>query len=971
MCVHLIHAQNPQLIKQVNGTNTTPGESGSVRFFKHQVWNGKLFYSCNGTNGLCVTDGTNAGTQNIFTFTIPAGSILASISFLGPAQDFMYIRYRVQYPVSSGVAPLDEQIWRSDGTAAGTQLVFAASTSSTGPLVFSNLASDPSRPASIIGNTLFFRNITSTEGGELWKTDGTPAGTVLVKDIRPGTTGSSPVNFGNIGGGKVLFYAGDGIVGRELWITDGTDAGTVLVKDINPDNSAGGSSPNSGSDFLQQETGVLNGKYFFYANTFNANGAEPWVSDGTAAGTFMLKDIAPGSASSNIIVSQLFSDFMPTDKYMFFRTKNFTTVGSGAALWRSDGTVDGTIFLSAADSLSNTPAVGAAGGDKYVILFNNGLSTTSARQYYLMTDGTPGGTNVVDTGFFSLGNPIIYKNAAWSGGARGVSMGTTSFDNEVFRTDGTRANSRLALDVFPGVVTSGPLTLYNSATPQKFFTLGNDLYFFARNTASPFWGLFKYTGDFTFNNSLGNNRWSDSTNWNSMLPPGVTDTAHINAGTVNIDGRKAYAGRLEMQAGTTVNLVSTTDSLFISQSVQGTNFTGNGVVVLRNFNGDTVRVQQAIAASNVNVVGNASITGNLQINNNLRLSDGARLFANNNNVILAGLTSTINNSNSYIVTNGTGALVIQDIGTGARTGTVEFPIGTTANYNPLTINNTGAADQFSVRVSAGISSNYIGETPTGGNYTTAAVDATWFINEAIAGGSSATLGFQWNAGQELPGFDRTQSRSGHYTGGTWIRQSAMAATGSNPYSITSDVYTSFSPFGVLNNNVTLPITKLTLTVQKTAAGNQCSWVIIADDAVSISLERSTDGSQFASVYNTTVIADGIYQDRQLSSGTCFYRIKAVTVSGAVKYSNVVWIAGEQSQKIAVYPTFFTNLFTVQNNTAQKAVMMVQNVAGIKVKTLQLQQGTNLIDAANLGKGIYFYQVLMDGEKIAAGKLLKQ
>jgi ELWxxDGT repeat protein len=79
-----------------------------------------------------------------------------------------------------------------------------------------------------------FEAIDPTNGTELWVTDGTSAGTTLVKDIFPGTSGSFPGAFTLLRNGKAIFQANDGTNGTELWITDGTSAGTALVKDIWP-----------------------------------------------------------------------------------------------------------------------------------------------------------------------------------------------------------------------------------------------------------------------------------------------------------------------------------------------------------------------------------------------------------------------------------------------------------------------------------------------------------------------------------------------------------------------------------------------------------------------------------------------------------------------------------------------------------------------------------------------------------------
>jgi ELWxxDGT repeat protein len=95
-----------------------------------------------------------------------------------------------------------------------------------------------------VGGVAFFVNGSSVNGYgiELWKSDGTTAGTVLVKDINPGSSDSSPASLTNFNG-TLYFRANDGVNGYELWKSDGTAAGTVLVKDINPGSSGGAGRP--------------------------------------------------------------------------------------------------------------------------------------------------------------------------------------------------------------------------------------------------------------------------------------------------------------------------------------------------------------------------------------------------------------------------------------------------------------------------------------------------------------------------------------------------------------------------------------------------------------------------------------------------------------------------------------------------------------------------------------------------------
>jgi ELWxxDGT repeat protein len=67
-----------------------------------------------------------------------------------------------------------------------------------------------------VGGRLFFREYKATQGVELWSSDGTAAGTKLVKDINPGSANSTPLWLTNVAG-KLFFEADDGTHGRELW----------------------------------------------------------------------------------------------------------------------------------------------------------------------------------------------------------------------------------------------------------------------------------------------------------------------------------------------------------------------------------------------------------------------------------------------------------------------------------------------------------------------------------------------------------------------------------------------------------------------------------------------------------------------------------------------------------------------------------------------------------------------------------
>ena len=85
-----------------------------------------------------------------------------------------------------------------------------------------------------VGGTLFFQI-----GNEIWKSDGTSSGTQLVDDIDPGGSFSTPGELTNVGG-TLFFAADDGIHGQELWKSDGTSSGTQMVDDISAGTAGSG-----------------------------------------------------------------------------------------------------------------------------------------------------------------------------------------------------------------------------------------------------------------------------------------------------------------------------------------------------------------------------------------------------------------------------------------------------------------------------------------------------------------------------------------------------------------------------------------------------------------------------------------------------------------------------------------------------------------------------------------------------------
>ena len=140
----------------------------------------------------------------------------------------------------------------------------------------------------------------------LWVSDGTEAGTKLIAEcatLWPGQDNGTYFYHWMRVGRKVFFKADtkERTIGGELWITDGTAEGTHLVKDINyePQNGATPEDGKTRDSAIDQMVNFNNKKLFFKAWT-PATGNEPWASDGTPEGTYIIKDTNPTVGGNGI-----------------------------------------------------------------------------------------------------------------------------------------------------------------------------------------------------------------------------------------------------------------------------------------------------------------------------------------------------------------------------------------------------------------------------------------------------------------------------------------------------------------------------------------------------------------------------------------------------------------------------------------------------------------------------------------------
>ncbi|MBI2572014.1 MAG: hypothetical protein HYV63_33810 [Candidatus Schekmanbacteria bacterium] len=322
------------------------------------------------------------------------------------------------------------RLYKTDGSAAGTVLVKELD---------STVYNCPGlRPMAAFKDRLIVSLFTRQYGEELWVSDGTDAGTSVLADINPGTADSGPLQIAVIGD-RFFFMPQDGSHGRELWSSDGTTSGTRLVADINP-------GPDSG---VAVDTLAPFGSELILQATDGSHGWEPWRSDGTELGTKMVADVALGAASSGAI------DFTSAGGQLFFSADDGTV---GTELWVSDGTAAGTRLVKDLNPDGSAyPAELTALGNK--VYFSAGSLLQSS-------DGTEAGTGPVA----AIGTGSYPSLLTGAGDRLFFQASALPYGQELYATNSY--GYQLAGDIRPGEASSAPQPL--AAAGETMILLADD-----------------------------------------------------------------------------------------------------------------------------------------------------------------------------------------------------------------------------------------------------------------------------------------------------------------------------------------------------------------------------------------------------------------------------------------------------------------------------------------------------------------
>jgi len=422
----------------------------------------------------------------------PSGSVAISPDSSAVLNGFIY------FPANDGIHGYE--LWRSDGTEAGTTLVKD---------IVPGSESSYLRRLVVANGRLFFSAYDGVHGEELWVSDGTETGTFLLKDLLPGTASSEPLGTSLAIGNTLYFLSYDSGYMPQLWKSDGTEAGTVKVKDFPLATSMPYWPPSAMTN--------VNDTLFFTVMTERSTG-ELWKSDGTETGTILVKEFDPpltgvtscngllfypvaqgnavynlwksdGTTAGTIPVSDLpvSGGLACLNSTLYFAVNDPAT---GIELWRSDGSATGTTLVSDVNPGSSDSApddIIAANG---AILFTP-VTPENGRELW-KSDGTAAGT-------------VMLKDITL--GAAGTNFFTfTEAGGKVFFLDGVPNSNYYGLWLTDGSA-SGTMFVQNFDTrgvstyfqPQGFISLGNKIIFNAvdKDHGSELWALSLAPAPFT------------------------------------------------------------------------------------------------------------------------------------------------------------------------------------------------------------------------------------------------------------------------------------------------------------------------------------------------------------------------------------------------------------------------------------------------------------------------------------------
>ena len=816
--------------------------------------------------------------------------------------------------------------------------------------------------------TAFSQTTTKTWAGASgadWSVAGnwTPSGIPAITDIV------------DIGAGANVIVSGTADCGK-LSITSAGTLGKVTV-------NMGGTLNVTNAATTVNATIVLNGGTLVNNGTMTVTGRQNLDAirfDNPTSGTFSSTYMGTGALTCNTVAIPTTTSGNSGTSMTFAQTSGGTatfttsssatynfdvfiatpTTGTKSVFYCPKGTatIDGNATITIGGGRRSIRVIAAANSDAPNLTIGSGvtmeltttLATVSIGMILLDPSTSLTGTSVSMTNKGTLnfsgdiGHPIYMTNSS--------TANTNNFTNEgTITINGTFTNATTS-------VTQGGIAMFGSNTNP-----GN---------------VFTNSGFINFNTASGGTSTKPLLIASTSTKNSISNTGTITVGTF---GTPAIAIRL----GDSKTIMENTGTITlgagsISGGTANAVFNNNPLGIL-NFN--LAATNSLVAFTNAGGAFNVATSqtfGRLTANvGTVTVADGATLTTffltltsgnitlgttgTGNVAIQTGGSITGGSSTSYVVTNGTGALVIQGF-----TGSKTFPVGTTGAYAPVIVNNSASARNFSVKVGSTFSGMPVA--------TNKMVQLEWDITPSVLTGNSADLTLQWPASVHGGSFNPALATEiAHYTG-TWNEFKLATVSGSGPYTATATGFTSFSPFAVSNQNAlsveltnfkATPLSKINVLTWETASE-------INNKGFDVQRQSATGAWETLGFVNGTgKAATYTFEDKDPLS-ISYYRLRQIDFDGTETLSKIVSVSQNTKGLIRITPNPTSDKVNIQLNqndvSNQTATVILFDMTGRQVLTQSTTAGAFQLDLSHLAKGMYVVTV-QSNNAVYQEKIIRQ
>ena len=428
----IIAKAQPTLVKDIYPGTDAGNPTGLIRY------NGKIYFSAVTPDSvdiqteLWVSDGTANGTQMVYDLPSSAGGSTNPYGFVVANNKLFYI----------GDAVGGTQVWMSDGTSSGTKIVVTAS--------YPDIFDGTDNNLVVMGNSIYLRAIeTSNFTSAIYKTDGTVPGT---KRLGTSKSATGTINHAAVLNNNLIMFIGINDA-YGITKTDGTAGGTSEIMKF--------------GNGIYSNMVTFNNAVYFISDTSTLGNLELWKTDGTNAGTVKVKEINPGNKG----IIDFLENMTVAGNYLYFMADDGT---HGTELWRTDGTTNGTTMVK-----DITTGIASTNTSGLLFTVNNKVVFTaldgSGSNYTLWaSDGTLAGTEGIKQ---TLSNPIAPN-------VKNYDMALTELlfadGDKLYATNATSSGTKLVTScpINNGTMIINEVAYNNGMVMMNVFdsTHGNELY---------------------------------------------------------------------------------------------------------------------------------------------------------------------------------------------------------------------------------------------------------------------------------------------------------------------------------------------------------------------------------------------------------------------------------------------------------------------------------------------------------------